>query len=291
MGYYDSTMHLLKKVCFFLIAFLVLAVIVAPSVGAVGLPSTVEEKCPVGWEHMKKSAVAGDVNRSVCCPPNSQNDPDNYTRDCFFAKYLNPSIRVLSALAGVAVIIGIIIGGIQYSSSGGDPQKSAAGKGKVMKSLYALFIFLFLFGILQFLSPGGIGSRSIQPVKPGIAKQCSKSFLGIQPWFRYLPDQAFIDSEGVVSCNIDNFALFGDAGTGDKSYVLNVALAVVDGLLRVVALVAVAFVIVGGAKYILSQGSPDGTKQAKDSILNALIGLVIAIVATAVVSFIGNRLT
>lgn len=52
-----------------------------------------------------------------------------------------------------------------------------------------------------------------------------------------------------------------------------------------------AFVIVGAAKYITSQGEPDRAKQARDSIINALIGLAIAIVAAGVVSFIGNKLS
>ena len=39
-----------------------------------------------------------------------------------------------------------------------------------------------------------------------------------------------------------------------------------------------------------SNGEPDRTKGAKDTILNALIGLVVAIVASSVVSFIGNSI-
>ncbi|MBP9761846.1 hypothetical protein KBD11_02130 [Candidatus Saccharibacteria bacterium] len=255
------------------------------------LVGAVPTECPPSWQHLQKSAEPGDIDDRVCCPPNSQNDPDSYTRDCFFAKYLNPAIRLLSALAGLAVIIGIIVGGMQYSASGGDPQKAAAGKTKVVKSLYALVMFLFFFSIVQFLSPGGIGTKPIRPVPPGVAEQCSQTFLGVRSWFVYLPDAVFTDRDGVVSCNIENFELFGAAGDGKESYVLNVVLAVLDGLLRVAGLVAVAFVIVGGAKYITSQGEPEKSNQARASIINALIGLVIAIIATAVVSFVGNRLT
>lgn len=268
-----------------LIAVVAFASFVLPAAQASAAPTV----CATGWEHMKKAG--GGVDDRVCCPSNSQNDPDNYARDCFFAKYLNPTVRVLSALAAVAVIIGIVIGGIQYSSSGGDPQKAAHGKGIVVKSLYALFVFLFLFGILQFFSPGGIGTKAVKPVLPGVAKQCANPFLGIQPWFIYLPDAAFVDKNGVVTCNVDNFELFGKTGSGQGSYLLNVGLAVLDALIRIAGLIAVAFVIVGGAKYITSQGEPDKASQARGAIINALIGLVIAIVAAALVSFIGNRLT
>lgn len=71
---------------------------------------------------------------------------------------------------------------------------------------------------------------------------------------------------------------------------LLIALSIIDILLRVAALAAVVFVIIGGIKYTTSQGSPDGTKSALNTILNALIGLVIAMAATALVMFIGNTI-
>jgi hypothetical protein len=71
--------------------------------------------------------------------------------------YVNPLIDFLSALVGVAVVVSIIIGGIQYSSSGGDPSKVSAAKNRIRNSLIALVVFLFLFGLINFLVPGGIG--------------------------------------------------------------------------------------------------------------------------------------
>jgi hypothetical protein len=67
--------------------------------------------------------------------------------------------------------------------------------------------------------------------------------------------------------------------------------AVVEIILRVGALVAVGFVIYGGFQYMLSQGEPDRTKNARNTIINAVIGLVIAIFATIIVNFVGGRLT
>ena len=231
--------------------------------------------CPTGWETLKS-------DDRVCCPPGTGSG----TAKCLYGKYINPTVKVLSAVAGLAVIIGMSIGGIQYASSAGDPQKAAAGKAKVVKAIYGLLAFLFLFSALQFLSPGGIGSNS-KPSGGGgsIASQCSKPFLGIKPWFAYLPDEAF-DSG---TCNIDNFSLFGNDTTG--SQVMPVLVAIADGLVRVAGLIAVGFVITGGVQYIISQGEPDRTKRAKDTIINALIGLVIAIIAASVTSFIGGRLS
>lgn len=103
------------------------------------------------------------------------------------------------------------------------------------------------------------------------------SFFGLTPWYQYLPGQRDSFGNCVAKFNgINDFWLIG--------------LAIVDSLLKVVALVAIGFVIYGGFLYMTSAGEPDKTRQAKDSILNALIGMAIAIVASAVVSFIGNRL-
>lgn len=71
------------------------------------------------------------------------------------AKYLNPLITVVTILAGLAIVTGIIIGGIQYASSGGDPQKAATGKKHIKMSVVALIGLLFMYAFLNFLIPGG----------------------------------------------------------------------------------------------------------------------------------------
>ena len=69
-----------------------------------------------------------------------------------------------------------------------------------------------------------------------------------------------------------------------------IALAVLDIVLRLAGLVAVTFVVYGGIKFITSQGDPEGSKKARQTIINALIGLVIALFATTLVAFVGTRL-
>jgi len=71
-------------------------------------------------------------------------------------KYVNPFIDFLTALVGVAVVTSIVVGGIQYSSSGGDPQKTAAAKARIRNAIIALVVFFLLDALLNFLIPGGI---------------------------------------------------------------------------------------------------------------------------------------
>ena len=59
----------------------------------------------------------------------------------------------------------------------------------------------------------------------------------------------------------------------------------------VVGVVAVIMVIVGGMKYVSSQGDSSGIASAKNTIVYALVGLVIVALAQVIVRFVVNRST
>lgn len=117
-----------------------------------------------------------------------------------------------------------------------------------------------------------------------VASGCSKAFFGLIPWYQYL--DVSIDST-TGRCEIKNFTTLA---AGHPSSFLLIALAILEDLVRIAGLVAVGFVIVGGINYITSQGSPENTKNAQNTIINALAGLVIALFAATVVAFLGNRI-
>jgi len=60
--------------------------------------------------------------------------------------------------------------------------------------------------------------------------------------------------------------------------------------LTLLGALSVIFVIVGGLQYVLSAGNPQKTKQARETILYAVIGVAIAGGAFAIVSFISGKL-
>lgn len=70
--------------------------------------------------------------------------------------YLQDGINLLTALAGLAITASVIIGGIQYSTSGGNPQASAAAKKRIGDAILALLALVFLYTFLQWIVPGGI---------------------------------------------------------------------------------------------------------------------------------------
>ncbi len=70
-------------------------------------------------------------------------------------KYVNPIIAFLSVSVGIVVVISVVLGGIQYSSAGDNPQATAAAKRRIINALLAGACFLFLLGFIEFLVPGG----------------------------------------------------------------------------------------------------------------------------------------
>jgi hypothetical protein len=72
--------------------------------------------------------------------------------------------------------------------------------------------------------------------------------------------------------------------------IVQLAVNLINIALYLAGILAVIFIIIGGIKYIVSAGSPEGTKSAKNTMTNAVIGLVVVIFAGTIVSFIVGRL-
>lgn len=66
--------------------------------------------------------------------------------------------------------------------------------------------------------------------------------------------------------------------------------AIVEILLRIAAIAAVAYIIYGGAMYITSQGEPDKAQAARKTLIGALTGLIISVLATVIISFIAGSI-
>lgn len=137
------------------------------------------------------------------------------------------------------------------------------------------------------------------PITNIIAACTKPTFFGLKPWYGYLTlkevTTKYPDGTTGKICQIQN--LTNAKGLADFEHVfgghsplLLIGLAILDDLIRIAAMVAVGFVIYGGIQYVTSQGAPDQTKKAQQTIINALIGLVVAILAASIVSFLGNRI-
>lgn len=101
--------------------------------------------------------------------------------------------------------------------------------------------------------------------------------LGLPTWFKYLDAQE--DETGRCAPSIE-----------DSSDALPIGIAVLEVMLRLGGVVAVVMVFWAAFKFITSQGSSESAASARKTAINALIGLVIVIISTATVSFVGNGL-
>jgi hypothetical protein len=116
------------------------------------------------------------------------------------------------------------------------------------------------------------------------------TFFGLPVWYKYLAATPESSTDGGSGCDFSSI-FETQTPTGTKfsfENIVLVGLAILDMLLILAGIVAIVFVIFGGIQYMLSQGEPERTKGAQSTILNALIGLVIAIAASALINFIGN---
>ena len=106
-------------------------------------------------------------------------------------------------------------------------------------------------------------------------------FFGFPTWYEYLKLEY---NSATGRCEIPSLASFG------VQELSLIALAIVDILLRVAALVAVGYVVYGGVQFITAQGEADQAKKARQTAINALIGLTIALISTGLVAFVGSRI-
>ncbi|MBR5939128.1 hypothetical protein IKZ77_01070 [Candidatus Saccharibacteria bacterium] len=75
--------------------------------------------------------------------------------------------------------------------------------------------------------------------------------------------------------------LFGNAGVFKQ---------VTNTVLYIVGIIAVIMLIIGGIKYVVSGGDSKKVTDAKNTILYAIIGLIIAFLAFAIVNFVISAL-
>jgi hypothetical protein len=109
----------------------------------------------------KAATPSGGVDGSASSDPVTDDALDSSascTQDnCeLISNYLNPIITLLTALVGIAVVVGIIVGAIQVMTSAGDPQKNASGKNHIRNALIAFVSYIVLWAFLQWVIPGGL---------------------------------------------------------------------------------------------------------------------------------------
>lgn len=131
------------------------------------------------------------------------------------------------------------------------------------------------FGLLvvAFSAAFSLASPAVVSANDG----CSTSFFGIPAWYRNLTTS---------DCEIRSISESGEAGSVSIStFIWTIVLNLADGLFRIAGVVATGFIVFAGLKYMVSQGNASAIAGAKTTLLNAIIGLIIAVLAISITNF------
>ena len=77
----------------------------------------------------------------------------------------------------------------------------------------------------------------------------------------------------------------GDADAGNAPLMSDIN-AVINGIILAVGVVAVIVIIVGGYNYMTSQGDPSKVTKGKKIMITGIVGLLITLLAFAIVNFV-----
>ena len=117
------------------------------------------------------------------------------------------------------------------------------------------------------------------PFLANVGDSCSfgsSSFLGFPYWYQYLPGKMDVNNACVPALNsINDVWLVGAA--------------IIEILLRIAGIVAVVMIVYGGIQYVMSNGNPDQAQRAQHTLINAIIGLVVAVGAATIITYVAGR--
>jgi len=94
-------------------------------------------------------AACGSGDPALNCDPTSNSN-------CNFFEILIGLVNIVSGLIGVVVVLNIVIGGIQYTTAGDNPNKVQAARQKITNSIIALIAFAFSVVALPWIVTIGV---------------------------------------------------------------------------------------------------------------------------------------
>lgn len=142
----------------------------------------------------------------------------------------------------------------------------------VRKLIASLFISISMFAAGSILIPATAQAAS--------RAQCegNSAIPFVPKWYKYIPHRWDAETQ---SC-IVNASFPGSIPA--------ILLAVFEIILVVAGVLAVIFVVYGGFQYLITTGEPEKAKNARNTIINALVGLMITMFATVIVNLVGRNI-
>lgn len=177
----------------------------------------------------------------------------NYSKT--FAKLIGQILRIVMAVAGLALLIMLLLGGLEWVTSGNDKGKLEKARGRMMQGALGIFVLgasVALFGVVQ-----------------QILNICILDF-------------------GPYSCKTGTTAVIGSTNTG-AGYASSLGGFLSSMLTVVMAVAGLALLIMllwGGISWITSGGDKSKAEEARSRITTAVIGIIVLAAAYALLLFV-----
>lgn len=143
---------------------------------------------------------------------------------------------------------------------------------------YIIYSAMVLFTAFAATPLIAIAAPSQQAYAAPAADPCNKRVLGMPTWYRGVASGK--DCELEMPTGLD--------GTGE--FIWKIALNVIEMVLVIIVYISVGFTIYAGFLFMTGGSNPSTITQARSTITNALIGLVIGMLAIGIVNFIFGRI-
>ena len=147
-----------------ILATAILSSIVLPvSVNAISVRSSDHNIFTTTILNIEATTQTGNQTTTDCgqssvvnCSDPAVNCNSNTTNCDLVQEFGVPAINLFSGAFGLIAVISLIMGGINYTTSEGDPKKISRAKIRIRNTIFAVVFYLFLYAFLNFLVPGGI---------------------------------------------------------------------------------------------------------------------------------------
>jgi hypothetical protein len=87
----------------------------------------------------------------------------------------------------------------------------------------------------------------------------------------------------IAQTNLENPFPTVNAGSSFISTLLNIVFGIIGAI-------ALLFIVIGGFRYVISTGDPKNTAKAKNTIIYALVGILVSLSAIGIVNFVAGKL-
>lgn len=124
--------------------------------GSFFVAQTAIAACDNGGQSAASGVELGSEKKGDCTKTTSFAFADCDNTDVGISCLVKEGLQVMSGIVGVAVVGGVVWGGITYATASGSPANVQKGRKIIGNSLMGLILFALMYAIIAFLLPGEV---------------------------------------------------------------------------------------------------------------------------------------